>query len=440
VAVKLIVVEGPHQGRTFTFHEHDNFIVGRSSRTHFQLPELDRSLGRFHFMIEVNPPACRILDLDSRNGTYVNKTRVTTADLKDGDVIRAGRNVFRLDVEMVPNPEPALEETVSPHPGPPSPAGAAPVEPAGLCPICSAPIEGEGGLLCAGCEDLSRQQTEDPRIRGYRVIRELASGGMGKVYLAVCEGDATPVALKVIRCSTEITPEQLARFVREASVLKELRHPSIVAYRDMGGAHGVPYLVMEYAPGKDASVWLQEFRDAGGLPPVAVVARLICQLLEALAHAHANRFVHRDVKPANLLLVGGDEEKQVKLADFGLARVYQASRLSGLTLTDTVGGSGEFMSPEHITGFREASPAADQYSAGVTLYRLLTAESLFEPRPSTRAQLYNCILTRAPVPLDSRRPDLPDGLGAVVHRAISKEPEDRFPDVEAFRKALKPYA
>jgi serine/threonine-protein kinase len=135
-----------------------------------------------------------------------------------------------------------------------------------------------------------------------------------------------------------------------------------------------------------------------------------------------------------LTRVGG--KRTVKLADFGLARVYQASRLSGLTMTGEVGGTPAYMAPEQVSNYREARPPADQYAAAATLYHLLTGKFVFDT-PSNFRQWFSLILQEDPVPVRSRRRDLPAGLAEVIHRALAKEPEDRYPDVAAFREALR---
>src|SRR5436305_8938767 len=126
--ITLTVTAGPHQGRRFAFEGHDTFVVGRSKRAHFQLPARDKYFSRVHFLVEVNPPQCRLMDMGSRNGTYVNGQRVETVDLTDGDQIKAGHTVFRLSLAD----DPAASQSVSapaPAPsvsGPPSEQSLAP--------------------------------------------------------------------------------------------------------------------------------------------------------------------------------------------------------------------------------------------------------------------------------------------------------------------------
>jgi serine/threonine-protein kinase len=171
---------------------------------------------------------------------------------------------------------------------------------------------------------------------------------------------------------------------------------------------------------------------------------IVSQLLEALEYAHASGFVHRDIKPANLMVTGLAESERVKVADFGLARLYQSSKLSGLTMTNHIGGTMQFMPPEQITNYRNVSPAADQYSSAATLYYLLTGQFIFDFRrglgPNDLAKQFLKILHDPPVPIHKRRRDIPDQLDFILQRALAKEPQDRFPDVRELKRSLREYS
>lgn len=268
-------------------------------------------------------------------------------------------------------------------------------------------------------------------IAGYLLVRELGKGGMGIVYLAIREADGVVVALKTIISAVAPSPDDIERFLREADILRELDHPNIVAFRDMGECDGRFFFAMDYVRGIDAAHLLGE----RGPLPVDRAARIACQLLEALEYAHAKGFVHRDLKPANVLLTSVAGREVVKLADFGLARTYQASTLSGITITGTMAGTPPFMPPEQILNFRNVKPAADQYAAAALLYNLLTDRYIHDFPPSIQQKLL-MIMQCDPEPILSRRPELPKELAAIIHRALAREPEKRFPDVKAFRKQL----
>jgi serine/threonine-protein kinase len=260
---------------------------------------------------------------------------------------------------------------------------------------------------------------------------------MGVVYLAVSVAERALVALKVITPAGPVSRVQVKRFLREADILRELDHPHIVAFRGMGESNGLLFFAMDYVRGIDGARLLARH----GPLPVGRAVGLVCQLLEGLEYAHARQFVHRDIKPANLLVTeaAASAGPFVKLADFGLARVYQSSQISGLTMTGTPGGTVAFMPPEQVTQFREARPPADQYSAAATLYNLLTDQYLYDFSGRVEHHLA-LILQKAPTPIRERRPDLPAKLATVIHHALAREPKDRFPDVKRLRQALLPFA
>lgn len=273
---------------------------------------------------------------------------------------------------------------------------------------------------------------EWPSVPGYEILGELGRGGMGVVYLALHEADGEIVALKAITPALVAARADVEHFLRAASVLRELDHPRIVRLGEMGESQGLLYVAMEYVRGRDAGRLLEEH----GPLPIDRAVSVVCQLLEALEYAHVRHVVHRDVKPSNLLIAADDS---VKLADFGLARVYQASKLSGLTMTGDGGGSVGFLAPEQVTQYRDARPPGDLYAAAATLYNLLTGQMPHDAPDHSQLMLLK-ILEHEPVPLRQRRPDIPAELAAIIHRALARDPDQRFADANAMREALRPFA
>ena len=484
--VVLTVTSGPHAGREFSFDGHDNFIVGRSKSAQFRLPIKDQFFSRNHFLVEVNPPLCRLLDLHSTNGTLVNGKPVSSIELHDGDTIEAGDTMLRVSLvpaiaavpaAVAPIQQPALVSDSQPAVATPPtgpqfvsdqtlvprhwPRNAPIAEPKRLraelesqsaetipprsaeisatlipdarpVPRETRPTMASTGARSLAPADLAKIGAQPQPFAGYELIEELGRGGMGVVYKARTKGDGSLVALKVVLPAVASSPDDLARFVREASIVKELSHPHIVPFRDLGHADGQLFFVMDLVPGVDGQALL---RQHDGPLPVKRAIDITCQLLEALSAAHGKGYVHRDVKPSNLLIETRANGDFVWLADFGLARAYQASKLSGLTTTGHIGGTLPYMAPEQITHYRDVTPAADQYSAAATLYHLLTQRHPYDfPKEVARQLLL--ILQEPPRPIQELRTDLSDKLAAVIHKGLARIPSERFADVEAFRTVL----
>jgi pSer/pThr/pTyr-binding forkhead associated (FHA) protein len=401
VKLKLTVIAGPHQGQEFLFEGHDTFLVGRVREAHFQLSFDDPYFSRRHFLIEVNPPRCRLINLSTRNGTRLNGTRIETAEVADGDEIGAGHTVFKVCVLAEPEEKATLDLT----------------------------------LHTAGAMPTSDYRPLPTDVPGYRFHCELGRGGMGVVYRATRERDGLSVAVKTILPAAGTSRKQIDRFLRECQILAQLEHPNIVSFREFGEAGPLIFLVMDLVEGTDLGARLKE----RGPQDVRTAVRMVCHMLAGLAHAHAKGFVHRDIKPSNILIASNGTNRIVKLADFGLARVCEASRISGLTMQGEIGGTLAFMAPEQATHYRDAKPAADQFSAAATLYTILTCRLIHDLPKDVGAQIAH-LITASPVPILERKPDIPVELAEVIHKALSREPKDRYPDVLAFREELKRFA
>lgn len=387
----LAATSGPLTGQTFRLAGHSTFIVGRGPAGVQLAIEGDPGISRNHFLIEFNPPCARLVDLRSKNGTFVNGQRVGEANLGDGDEVRAGQTALRVGL----------------------PSGPHTVTLGGNTAVTSPPTP--------------------LHLPGYEIVRELGRGGMGVVYLARRQSDGQLVAVKTVLPAVAPRSETLGRFQREMAILQRLTHPHIVRFLETGESGGLLYFVMEYVEGESASAAVKR----NGPFDARRAVTLGGQLLEALAHAHLQGFIHRDVKPGNVLLTRLDGQEVVKLADFGLGRTYQASMMSGLTVSGQPGGTPGFMPPEQVLDFRNARPAADQYAAAATLYFLLTGQMIYEPARSS-ADLMMRVLHEEPIPVrqSAGGPPLPGRLGPVLSRALSRDPRGRYPDVLAFRDAL----
>ena len=258
-------------------------------------------------------------------------------------------------------------------------------------------------------------------IGRYEIAELIGRGGMGEVFRCRDPLLGRVVAVKVMRLGTERpdrTAELLARFQREAAAAGALQHPGIVAVHDLGRDHllGLWYIVLELVEGRSLDRLLEERRQ---LPPKEVVS-LGFQLADALAFAHARGIVHRDVKPANVLV---RKDGTIKLLDFGIAAVSG----SDLTLRDQLLGSPAYMAPERIRG-RPSGPAADQFSLGVVLYEMLAGTNPFDDETQEGRMVK--VLESRPAPLVAAVPQAPRPLLELIGRMMARRPEERFPAME----------
>jgi eukaryotic-like serine/threonine-protein kinase len=267
--------------------------------------------------------------------------------------------------------------------------------------------------------------THGTRLGGrFRLLDVLGEGGMAVVWRARDELLDRDVAVKVLRDQYAADPNFVRRFRQEARNAAALDHPNIVPVFDTGIDEGVEYIVMAVVDGPDLDAVLA---DRGRLP-VAEALRIGIAVAEALAAAHARGIVHRDIKPGNILLAPDNE---VRVVDFGIARALGDSRTTtaGLLL-----GSVQYCSPEQVTG-DEVGPASDLFSLGVVLYELLTGRRPWDgPTPASAALAR--LRDRPPAP-STLVPDLPDGIDALVLRAMAREPADRYPSAAAMADAIR---
>jgi serine/threonine-protein kinase len=415
----LEVVDGPHRGARFEFDRHETFLVGRAPAAALQLVD-DPFFSRHHLMLEINPPRCYLRDLGSSNGTLVNGRRVGECHLNDGDEISGGRTRIRIALSS----------------GPEVPRG---VERTRTTALASTLLPDPGEVLTApraalGDPDPPPTASPLPAVPGYEVERLLGRGGMGAVYLVRQRATRRKLALKVDL--PEAASERAAQlFLREASVLSRLRHDRIVRFHEMGLTGGVFHFVMEYVDAVPIREVLENRDEAGR---VRTCCAITSQVLEGLAHAHAGSFVHRDVKPGNILVARRGDAVEAKLSDFGLAKNFENAGLSGITREGQILGTLAFMAPEQVINARFSRPSVDVYAVGATLYHLLSGRLPFDP--PGRKDAMAAILEEEPIPVEGHRPSVPAGLAAVVRRAMAKAPPDRYPSADALREALAPFA
>ena len=263
-------------------------------------------------------------------------------------------------------------------------------------------------------------------VKGRYEIQELLGrGGMGAVFLAVDLSLDRPVAIKVLPPDLSKDKKFFQRFEHEARIAAKLDHPHIIPiYAVESGGH-LNYFVMKYVTGRT----LDQLLLSGPLP-IDVAQRIIWEGACALGHAHQRGIVHRDVKPANILL---DDSGRAMVTDFGISKALEGA--SGFTATGQVIGTPHYMSPEQAKG-TAVDGRSDQYSLGIVAYRLLAGRLPYMD-DAVHTVIYKHIFEMPP-PLATFRPDAPDFLVAAVHRAIQKDPDDRFATMEEFATAVWP--
>ena len=430
--VTLRVIAGPQTGRVFTFDQHETFMIGRSEDSQFCLPH-DRFFSRHHCLLEIAPPQCFLRDLGSTNGTFVNGLKVDTAHLKNGDRIQGGETVLEVEVSTHEANQQNFSQSHPPQPD------TVPSLITIQCLNCGLPSKAEvsrpDAKLTFLCDDCRESLKKNPQpIPNYQMIRILGQGGMGSVMLARSVMDGRPVAIKTLLPEVAVSEQSLKRFMREIEVAASLRHPHIVSYIEHGTHNGIVYLVTEYVGGMDASK-LSKVR--GGKLDYREVVKIIEQTLAALDFAHSLGFVHRDIKEQNILVDGAYPNYNAKLTDFGLAKSFKQTGMSGVTMVGDVAGTIAYMPPEQVRDFKEVKPPSDIYAIGMTAYSLITGAHALDLSPRAGiSETVKAIFEKPIVPINKRLPEVPLRVAAVIETAIAKEVELRWRTAGEMREAL----
>jgi eukaryotic-like serine/threonine-protein kinase len=423
--VTLSVVEGPASGTQYLYSERTTAIAGRADDCEPRIDEPGSRplVSRHHCLFDINPPAIRVRDFGSLNGTYVNGEEIgrrrhdqppkegsrqifAERDLVDGDRITLGSTILQVDVTD-------SQQTL---------------------------IDPSTTESCSECGDLVGAETQEaigetiihrlqageivlPEMSGYDVVEELGRGGQGVVYLARHHHSGKLIALKMMLAQVAVQSGASEKFKRQIAAVDALHHPNIVSFREAGNIGAAFFFTSEYCSGGS----LDDLIARGGpLPPERAVP-LALQALDGLEYAHTAKLadgsvglVHRDIKPANILLEDQGSDPVVKIADFGLAKAFDGAGLSGLTLTGTVEGTLAFMARSQVIKFKYVEPDVDVWAMAATLYFMLTAQLPRPFKPGTDP--VQVVLEEDAVPIRQRDHTIPKSLAEVIDAALVDNP------------------
>ena len=292
-----------------------------------------------------------------------------------------------------------------------------------FCANCGTP-SGEFAHICPPDPTNELRQRLARTLAGrYEIIRLLGRGGMAVVFLAQDLALEREVAIKVLPPEMSHDPNLIPRFQQEAKTAAKLDHPNIIPIYRVESEAGLDYFVMKYVTGRS----LEQALETGPLP-LDLARRVLAEAALALGHAHQRRIVHRDVKPANIML---EADGRVVLTDFGISKAVQGA--SQLTGTGSIIGTPHYMAPEQAKGL-EIDGRADQYALAVVGHQILTGKQPFDG--SAHSILYKHVF-EPPPPVIEIRPDVPRDLCVALERALAKNPDDRFATMEDFAAAVR---
>jgi len=421
---ELVIFEKGRSVRVVPRERGGRITLGRSPQSSVAL--VDPHISRHHCVIEEKGGIYVITDPGSINGTWVNGQRIKTATLSSGDKVRLGNTKIDFIAPEGENDGSSVPPKVSDFSDK-------------FCFTCDRPLvvadieesnffEHEGKVICAECLEKDHLLGKD--LGGCVLLRQFARGGTARLYEAVQKSLKRAVVVKVLSERHADRKKTVKRFLREARIGARLQHPNLVQIIDVGSLEeeGIHYIVMEYVQGKTMR---QLIREQGHIPEKEAL-RLVLPVLEALDYLHARGVVHRDVKPANIII---NNEGTVKLSDLGLSKSARTS--AGLTSTGERFGTYQYMPPEQFHSAGDVDSRADIYSLGVTLYFMLSGEKPF--RGATSVDLTEAIISGQFVPMVEAAPFVSENVAAVVEKMLSREPDDRYQDCGRILAELKAF-
>ena len=423
----LKILAGNGSGQVLPVPNDQPVTLGRSATASYAFD--DPLLSRKHCAVECRGELVRIVDLQSRNGTFVNGQRVGAVLIRTGDRIKIGNML--IEVSPVADADAAPSQP-SFHGGRTPALAGGPT----TCELCSQALGPQGGrqlkgkVLCGACFD--RYDVEEDLLEGFRLLQKREVTSFGVTYLAQQLLMERLVIVKTIHAGPDTDQKALRRFMREAKTGGRLAHPHIVELYDVNEAEGILYIVTEYVDGQNLESILA---DRKGQPlPGADVLRVMYQIADALAYAHQQQVIHRDVRPANILVRRTD--RVAKLQGFTLAKSLDRAGMSVITADGESLGTPYYMAPEQVRSAKNVDARSDLYAWAATLYHCLSGRLPLEAR--SYGEFIDKVFNSDPPPLESHVQGLPAGLAPFVARCLRRDPDARPADMNEVLAELDP--
>ena len=392
--MQLTVVSGPDQGRTFPLADGTGLLIGRGQDTVTKLQ--DPRVSRHHCTLEVSKGSAYLVDGGGASGTLVNGAKISRAELHPDDQIQIGESTLRFDVKVIDATTLVPSARVGDKPVP------------------------EGDL-----SDLIGKT-----LHNYEIIREIAKGASGAVFLAKHTKTGRDLAVKILWPSLSKDEEQMHRFIRAMKTMLPIEHENIIRLYNAGVAGPHAWLAMEYVDGESLTKVIQRIGVAGMLDwrKAYGVAVHIARALECAAE---HKIIHRNIMPANILLT---RQKVAKLGDLMFAKALEGTAAEQVTRPGQLVGELAYMSPERTRGTTDVDCRSDNYGLGANVYAMLTGHPPFVD--SSMPALINKIRNVEPEKPTKFQFSIPDMFLGVALRALAKKPEDRYQTASEMLKDL----
>lgn len=443
---QLVVLGGPDKGRVFALTVGVAFSIGRGAQSHTHL--VDLAVSRIHCEVRLDGVKAVVTDANSVSGTFVNGQRITSQELRAGDVIQIGETRLRFDHEVAdqstimpaakapPQGNVPTKAVVAPeNPTKSRAAPAVPPTPAAASPAKEVVFANKRGarVLPKPLKDL--HDLVGKSVGSYQLLNVLGTGQVGVVFQAKDTKDQKILALKVLRPDFAKDAKAMQRFVRGMMSVRTLSHPNLIELYNAGITGPHCWIAMEFIEGNSVSEIIQQSTDSKQRDWRLALGVAVC-VSRALGVMHAQGMIHRSVIPQNIMVRKSDQV--AKLGDAMLAKALEGTAAQEVTASGEFVGNVYYMAPERTKRGAEVDGRADLYSLGVTLYALLTGQLPFEggSMPDVIAKIRQAV----PENPRKRHPDIPDAFETIVLKMLEKRPEDRYQSASELLTALEPVA